>query len=195
MKKFLVLFVFINSMIFGQMFKVGEVQGIFMSIGLGPKFPLGEFAENQNVGVGFDVGLSYADNELAPVFLYGKIGFQHYPGNQEFYARSEYSHFSSNVIMIQGGGRYYFAPLYDDKLLLLPIVEFGFSWGLYDKLHQFKKDSGILDFTEENSKFGFHVGAGFSMFLMDVIAYYNYLHNNQYISFDLRARIPIYIKY
>ena len=45
---------------------------------------------------------------------------------------------------------------------------------LGDRCRVGKIDSDKQNFTEENFKSGFHVGAGFSMFLLDVILYYNF---------------------
>ncbi len=175
-----------------QGFQLGEAKGLFFSVSVGPRFPIGDFADNQNIGVGGDVALSYTDNKFLPVFFYGKLGYQHYPGRQNFYQISDYSSFSSNVFLVELGTRYYFKPIFDDAVLLMPIVEGGISFAYFEKLHQYKLGLGKDDFIEEVFKTGFHIGAGFSMFLLDVIGYYNYFHNNQYISIDLKIRIPIY---
>jgi opacity protein-like surface antigen len=75
----------------------------------------------------------------------------------------------------------------------MPIIDIGAEYSFFEKLHQFKTNSGKQNFIEDSHKFGFHIGAGFSMFILDVITYYNYLPGNQYISFNLRATIPIYV--
>lgn len=195
MKKNLTLLIFLilsSSALFAQSFKLGDAKGLFFGISVGPRFPIGDFADNQNIGVGGDVSLSYTDNKFLPVFFYGKLGYQHYPGKQNFYQNSDYSSFSSNVYLIELGTRYYFKPIFDEVVLLMPIAEGGISFGYFEKLHQYKIGSGHQDFVEEVTKTGFHLGAGFSMFLLDVLGSYNYFHNNQYISIDLKIRIPIY---
>lgn len=164
-----------------------------MGIEVGPRFPIGNFADDQNIGVGADVTFSYTDNEFLPVFLYTSIGYQHYPGKQDLYKKSDYSSFSSNVLIIAPGIRYYFKPIMENIVLLMPIIDIGAEYALFEKWHQFKIDSGKQNYVEEVSKIGFHVGAGFSMFILDVITYYNYLPKNQYFSFNLRATIPIYV--
>jgi hypothetical protein len=95
--------------------------------------------------------------------------------------------------MITPGVRYFFAPLVEDIVLLMPVVELGATVALFEKYHQFKIDRNKQDFVEDQFSAGFHVGAGFSMFLLDVMLRYNYLPSNQFISFDLRARIPIFV--
>lgn len=194
MKKTLFIFFFISSVVFAQLFRFGEAKGLFMSVGVGPKVPIGTFSENRNLGVGFDVAFSYTDNKFLPVFLYTKFGFQHFPGRQSLYKRSDYSSFSTNMIYVSPGIRMYFPPLFNEEFILLPTLEGGLSWALFENYHQFKVDRNRENFVEEESKFGFHVGAGFSMFLLDVMTYYNFFLHNQFLSFDLRVRIPIFVK-
>jgi hypothetical protein len=165
-----------------------------MSVGVGPRFPINEFAKSQNLGVGFDVTFSYTDNAILPIFFYTGIGFQHNPGKQDFYKKSDYSSLSTNILFVNSGVRYYFSPLLEQIILLMPIVDAGVNFGLFEKLHQFKLERNKANFVEEVFKGGAHVGVGFSMFLLDVIAYYNYFPNNEYISFSLKANIPIFIK-
>jgi len=194
MKKLFLLLI-LPSLLFAQEFKYGAAKGLFMGVGVGPRFPIGIFSESQNIGVGFDVTFSYADNELLPFFLYATVGYQHYPGSQDFYKRTDYSSFSSNVLTLSPGIRYYFPPLIESVMLLMPIVDAGLHVAYFERSHQFKLDRGKQNYVEEVAKFGFHVGAGFSMFILDVITYYNYLNNNEYISFNLRATIPIFVTF
>ncbi|MFA7228904.1 MAG: hypothetical protein WC061_07710 [Melioribacteraceae bacterium] len=192
-KKLFILIILSSSSLFAQ-FRFGEAKGLFMSIGVGPRIPVGSMAGNQNIGVGSEVTFSYTDNQFIPFFLYSSIGFQHFPGRQDFYKVSDYSSFSSNVLTIAPGIRYYFKPILESIVLLMPVVDAGVNWALFEKLHQFKTGSGKSNYVEEVTKFGFHFGAGFSMFILDVITYYNYYPSNQYLSFNLKANIPIFVK-
>ena len=183
----------LSSISFAQ-FKFGEAKGLFMAVGVGPKFPIGDFGDRSNIGVGFDVTLSYTDNLFLPVFLYASLGFQHYPGRQDLYKTSDYSSFSTNLLTLSTGVRYYFPPLLENVVLLMPIADAGLQFGYFENFHQFKLDTGKPSYVEQKGKFGFQVGAGFSMFILDVVTYYNYLPNNEYISFVIKANIPIFVK-
>lgn len=191
---FIILILLINSSIHSQIFKPGLAQGLFMSVGVGPKIPIGDFSDSHNIGVGVDFTFSYTDNNLAPLFFYTKVGFQHFPGRQNFYKTSDHSSISSNVIYIYPGARIFLPPIIDQDFLLMPVVEVGASWAWFQTYHQYKLDSGVSNYTDDDTKWGMHIGAGFSMFLLDVITYYNYFHDHQYLSFDIRLRIPIFVK-
>ena len=193
MKKLLLLLILSLSVVQGQTFKFGEAKGLFMAVGVGPKFPIGEFSTKSNIGVGFDITFSYTDNLFLPVFLYSNIGYQHYPGKQDLYKRSDYSSFSSNVLIFSGGVRHYFQPLLENIVLLMPVLDVGVEFAYFENFHQYKLDRNKQNSVEQIGKFGFQVGAGFSMFILDVMTYYNYLKNNQYISFVLKANIPIFV--
>ena len=193
MKKIILMFLLIAPISFAQSFEFGEAKGLFMSVGVGPRFPIGYFGSRNSIGIGFDVNFSYTDNVWLPVFLYTSLGYQNYSGRQDLYKTSDYSSYSSNVIIVKSGVRFYFPPLIENVVLLMPIVDAGLEYGFFENFHQFKVDRNIPSYVEQQGKFGFHLGGGFSMFILDVITYYNYLYKNQYISFDIKANIPIFV--
>lgn len=194
MKKIFIFIVAFTTITTAQIFKFGEAKGLFMAVGVGPKFPIGKFGNNNNIGVGFDVTFSYTDNLFIPIFLYTTIGYGHFPGRQDLYKKSDYSSYSSNVIIIASGIRYYFPPLLENVVLLMPIIDGGIEYAYLENAHQFKLDRNKQNFIEDVGKFGFQIGGGFSMFILDVVTYYNYLPNYQYISFVFKANIPIFVK-
>ncbi len=75
----------------------------------------------------------------------------------------------------------------------MPLVQASASYTYYQKLHEFEKGTGRNNYLEQNSKFGFSVGAGVSMFMMELLTSYNYNPGNQFLSIDLKVRIPLYI--
>lgn len=178
-----------------QDLRFGEVKGLFFSVGVGPRIPVGDFSETHNLGVGFSGALSYTDNLILPLFLYSDLGFQHFPGKQDYYKSSDHSSISTNMISLNIGARHYYSPLVENVILLMPIVEAGLSVSYSHISHQMKLDSGKRNFVEDEVKVGFHVGAGFSMFLLDAMVHYQYFYSRQYISFDLRVRLPVFVTY
>lgn len=192
MKKTVLILFLLVGIIKAQIPEPGQANGLFMDVGIGPRVPIGKFADVQNLGIGFNFAVSYTDNKIIPVFLYSSLGYEHYPGRQDYYKVSDYSSFSTNVLTIKLGARYYLPPIFDQVVLLMPVIEAGPSFALYEKFHQFKTGSGRNNILEDNFKSGFHVGAGVSMFIMDAIFYYNYFQDSQQISFDLKIRIPIF---
>lgn len=172
-----------------------RARGMFGSVGVGPKVPIGTLANKTQVGYGFDLELSYTDNVLMPFFVYGRIGFMQFPGSQSFYQTTDYTHFSTNLLPLSVGVRHYFPPIVKNVALVMPVVDLSANLGIYQNLHQFKSSTGRADFLEEGTVFGLTAGGGVSMFLLDILANYNYFPDNQYLSFDLKLRIPLYITF
>lgn len=195
MKKIIFLILLFSVTSSAQILKLSEARGLFMSFGVGPRMPVFTFSDRFKIGSGFDVTLSYVDSEIIPVFFYINLGYQHHPGKQEFYAISDYSSISSSVIVLNSGIRLYLPPIIKNFVILMPVVEGGFALSNWSNFYQFKIDTNKPDINENITKAGFQVGAGFSMFLMDVMLTYNYFSDNQYLSLDLRVRIPIFVKY
>lgn len=172
-----------------------KARGVFISFGVGPRLPLGLFSERNDLGYGFNLDLSYTDNEILPIFIFAKGGFEQYPGANDFYRSTEYSTYSIYSFPVNGGVRYYFAPMLENVVLFMPVVELSASFSYYRILHEFKPGSGRSNFTEEITKVGGTVGFGISMFLMEIIASYNYFDSNQFLGVDLRVRLPLYINF
>lgn len=195
MKQILLFLSLINLIVIPEMSAADRARGVFLAFGVGPRLPVFDFANSSEVGYGFNIEFSYTDNEFLPVFLFAKIGYEQYPGSQSFYQGSEYSNFSTNILPVNLGARYYFSPLLENVILLMPIVEVSAGYTHYNKLHQFKPGTNRNNFTEESSAFGVSTGVGFSMFLMEMMATYNYFKSNQFVAFDLKVRIPLFINY
>jgi hypothetical protein len=195
LKYFLILIILISSQSFGEKPPSSKATGFFLAFGVGPRVPIGNFANTSILGYGVDVEFSYADNEILPVFLFATLGFEQYPGSQDFFQETNYSNFHTNALPINVGARYYFAPMLENIVLLMPIIQVSASYTYYEKLHEFDSGTGRNNYLEDNSKFGFSVGAGVSMFMMELLAAYNYNPQDQFLSLDLKVRIPLYINF
>ncbi len=194
MKKIIILIFLINTVnIFPQGFSSNHAQGFFIACAVGPRLPVSSFSNSSDLGYGFNVEVSYTNDAYLPVFLYGKIGFNQFPGSQQFYEISDYSNYSTSALPVSVGIRYYFHPLVENVVLFMPIIEASFDYTYFHKLHQFKPASGKSNYFEDISKMGFTAGAGLSMFMLEIVASYHYVKTNQFISVDLRVRLPLYI--
>lgn len=194
--KYLLLTVFISSMIvFAEKPPSSKATGYFVAFGVGPRIPLGDFSSTTDIGYGLNVEFSYTDNEFLPVFLFANVGYEQYPGSQSYFQETEYSNFHTNALPVNIGARYYFAPLLENIVLLMPIIQASASYTYLQTLHEFDQNSGKSNFRDDAHKFGFSVGAGVSMFMMELLATYNFIPSNQFISVDLKVRIPLYINF
>lgn len=193
MNKLLISITIVLSSILSPNYGADKARGFFISFGVGPRLPISNFSASTDLGYGLNLEISYTDNQLIPFFLFSKIGFEQYPGSQSYYESTNYSGFSTTVIPINTGVRYYFAPLLESAFLLIPLIEASAAFSYIKELHQFKLASGKNNFYDENYKFGFSAGVGVSMFLMEVLTSYNYFQNNQFISADLKIRLPLIV--
>lgn len=194
-KYLLISFLLLANISFAEKPPSSKATGFFVAFGVGPRMPIGDFSNTTDIGYGVNVEFSYTDNEFLPVFLFGNIGYEQYPGSQNYFQETDYSNFHTNALPVNIGARYYFAPLLENIVLLLPIVQASASYTYYQTLNEFDQNSGKNNFLENESKFGFSAGAGISMFMMELLTSYNYMPSNQFISVDLKVRIPLYISF
>ena len=167
--------------------------GIFISAGVGPRLPIGQFASSTDLGYGFNVEGSYTDSDYLPFFIFARLGYEQFPGSQDFYQQSDYSNYSTMIVPASLGVRYYFSPLAENVVLFIPVVEASASFTYFQVLNEFKLDAGRTNFKDELWKVGGTVGVGLSMFLLEIMANYTYYKSNQYISFNLSVRLPLFI--
>ncbi len=194
MKKTIIFILLLSSVSMAQGFKLGEARGLFMSVGVGPKMPVGDFSATNDLGIGFDFTFSYTDNQFLPLFFYTRLGFQTFPGSTKMYKTSDYASFTTSEFLIMPGIRFFFPPVISDVILVMPIAEVGPSFGLFSNTHVFKSSSAKTNYDEINGIFGFHVGGGFSMFFLEGMLNYYYFPEHHSISFDLRVQIPVFAK-
>jgi hypothetical protein len=172
-----------------------RASGFFVAFGSGLRMPVGDFANTTDIGYGLNLEFSYTDNEFLPVFLFANIGYEQYPGSQNYFQETEYSNFHTNALPVNIGMRYYFPPLLENIVLFMPIIQASASYTYFQTLNEFDQNSGKTNFLNDESKFGLNFGAGISMFMMELLASYNYVPSNQFISVDLKIRIPLYINF
>jgi len=178
MKKLILIILIVSSFpLFAGTLPSEKARGLFLVFGVGPRFPISSFSNQSSFGYGFDAELDYTDNEYLPVFLFAKLGFQQFPGSQTFYQSSDYSNYSINSFPLTVGVRYFFSPLLENVVLFMPIVEVSAAYNFTQVLHQFKSGTGRSNFVENNSRLGLSGGVGISMFLLEVMATYNYFQS------------------
>lgn len=194
-KYLLTAILFFSTMTIAEIPPSSKATGFFVAFGVGPRMPIGDFSSTTDIGYGVNVEFSYTDTEFLPVFLFANVGYEQYPGSQNYLQETEYSNFHTNALPVNIGARYYFAPLLENIVLLMPIVQASATYTYYQTLNEFDENSGRNNFLDDESKFGFSAGAGVSMFMMELLATYNYMPSNQFISFDLKVRIPLYISF
>lgn len=193
MLNFILIILFTSISAFAEKPPSGKATGFFLGFGVGPRVPVGDFAKSTDIGYGIKVEFSYTDNEVLPFFLFGSLGFEQYPGSQNYFQETVYSNYHTNSLPINLGARYYFPPMLENIVLLMPIIQASFNYTYYQKLHEFDQSAGRNNFLEEKSGIGFSTGVGVSMFMMELLAAYNFTNVDQFLSFDLKVRIPLFI--
>ncbi|MBT8378828.1 MAG: hypothetical protein KJN64_06345 [Ignavibacteria bacterium] len=192
-KYLIIVFIFLSSEFFADEPPASKAVGVFLTAGVGPRIPVGDFSNTTDLGYGIIADISYTDSDYLPFFIFARLGFEQYPGSQDFYLSSDYSNFSTMIVPASLGVRYYFSPLVESIVLLIPVVEASASFTYMKKLHEFKIGTQRNNFNEEVLKFGASAGVGISMFILEIIAHYNYFQSNQYISFNLNVRLPLFV--
>lgn len=192
-KYFLLLILILQGNAFAGEPPASKAVGVFLAAGVGARLPTGDFSKSTDLGYGLNIEASYTDSDHLPFFIFARLGYEQFPGSQDFYQETDYSNYSTTIIPVSLGLRYYFSPLVESVVLLMPIVEGSVSYTYFEVLNEFKADAGRSNYREDLWKFGGTVGAGFSMFILEIMANYTYYESNQYLSFNLNVRLPLFV--
>jgi opacity protein-like surface antigen len=192
-KYFILFFVFLPSVLVAEKPPASKAVGVFLAVGVGARLPASDFSNTTDLGYGLNVEASYTDSDYLPIFIFARIGYEQFPGSQDFYQQTDYSNYSTTIVPVSLGVRYYFSPMVESIVLLMPIVEGSVSYSYFHVLNEFKADAGRTNFKEDLWKFGGNIGAGISMFMLEIMAHYNYYESNQYFSFNLNVRLPLLV--
>ena len=186
--------IFLGPFVHAERPPVSKAVGVFFATGVGARFPVGQFANSSNLGYGLLVAFSYTDSDNLPFFIFARFGYEQFPGSQDYYQETDYSNYSTTIVPISLGARYYFSPLVESAVLLIPVVEASVSYSYFHILNEFKTDASKANYEDDQWKLGGTFSAGFSMFILEILGSYSYYESNQYISINLNVRLPIYIK-
>jgi hypothetical protein len=192
-KYFLLFLIVFQSVALAGEPPASKAVGVFLAAGVGARLPIGDFSNSTDIGYGLNLEASYTDSDHLPFFIFARLGYEQFPGSLDFYQGTDYSNYSTTIIPVSLGLRYYFSPLVESVVLLMPIVEGSVSYTYFEVLNEFKADAGRSNYREDLWKFGGTVGAGFSMFILEIMAHYTYYESNQYLSFNLNVRLPLFV--
>ena len=192
-KYFILFLILLPSVLVAEKPPASKAVGVFLAVGVGARLPVSDFSNTTDLGYGLNVEASYTDSDYLPIFIFARIGYEQFPGSQDFYQQTDYSNYSTTIVPVSLGVRYYFSPMVESIILLMPIVEGCVSYSYFHVLNEFKADAGRTNFKEDLWKFGGNIGAGISMFMLEIMAHYNYYESNQYFSFNLNVRLPLLI--
>ncbi|KAB2907454.1 MAG: hypothetical protein LC102_12270 [Ignavibacteriales bacterium] len=172
-----------------------KARGFFAAFGVGPRVPVGNFSSKTMLGYGFNAEISYVDNKIMPYFLFGRLGFEQFPGSQDYYQLTEITHYSMQYLPMSLGVRHYFPPILKNVFLLTPVAEISAIMVIYQELEDYKAGSHKNSFLEDGVRFGASAGFGISAFVLDMMLNYNIYQDNQFLSLDLKVRLPLYVAF
>ena len=122
-KYFLFLSIILQGSAFAGDPPASKAVGVFVAAGVGPRLPIGEFSTSTYLGYGLNIEASYTDSDHLPFFVFARLGYEQFPGSQDFYQETDYSNYSTTIIPASLGVRYYFDPLVESVVLLIPVIE------------------------------------------------------------------------
>ncbi len=164
-----------------------EVWGLFAAPQLGVRYPSGESYDKHKTGFNIGASLQYATTAF-PFFLKTEFGYSHFPQSKLI----DNAYHQKSIYSVSLGVEYLFYPIFASEAILVPFISFDLRYNFIERMRtEYIPELNNKSFFDQ--KFGFSIGAGVSVFLVDVIAKYYYQTYEPYVGFDFRLRLPVYI--
>lgn len=166
-----------------------EVSGVFVSPYVGIRLPIQEASKKYKTGFSFGGNLEYG-NSAIPFII--RLGFNYTSFPQKGIYNQTYQ--SSSITGVNLGFDYLITPLIASESIVAPFISADFNYNYIERqliyyTYRFETDLKI------DQKFGFTLGAGISLFLVDFVVKYNFLIYEPYLSLDYKLRLPIYVSF
>ncbi|MCX8010687.1 MAG: hypothetical protein N3A61_06005, partial [Ignavibacteria bacterium] len=157
-----------------QLVVAQEAEGIFLNPTIGSRFPIYDASDKHKVGFSLGAKLEYANTAL-PFFITTEIQYTNFPQNK--YVDNAYH--QKSIIGGAIGIEYLFYPFFTSEVIFIPSISFDLrlnyikrAFTTYSPRIQ-TMEPEIIYRTSEDYKFGFGLGAGLSIFLIDInLKYY-----------------------
>ena len=177
----------------GSLLKPGEkglinAGGIFLAPWIGIKFPIKAFRENSNTGLDLGVRLEFAHSKIYPVVVGIFYESQSYNGSDEFKTQNVLGEFKTGITAF-GGSVDVILSKYIRSDFTIPFIVLEAKYMKVTRT--VNPPDANLNVPGDESLIGYSAGAGFTLFIFDIIGTYTFAQDFSTFGFKARFHFPL----
>ncbi len=197
--KFIVLnLLLFSSVLFGQgkdtlltskpMKDYSSPGGIFITPSLGMEIPMSGISGNSNMALSLGAKLEYSSIKIYPFVLGVSFQVNNHNGSEEYRTINLLNTFTTKITSFGISVDFLLAKYLKTKFTVPFFILEGKYFQIQREISPEKELDGIL---KDESGIGVTAGAGFTLYIFDIIGTYSYFEKNSTIGFKTRIRVPI----
>lgn len=169
--------------------KTGKsISAIFLSIGGGLSVPLGPFKTNSNVTFGVLGRIEYSSFSIFPFVIGAEVTYFSYKGDDEFKTANLLTTFETRILSFGLNVEYSLAKILRSSFTMPFLTVDVKNNNIKRTYDEFRTFEGL---PAEESKISVGAGIGFTLFVLDFYAKYNYMKDNSNIGVYTKLKFPV----
>lgn len=197
--KFSVLYILLfSSMLFGQgkdtlitskpKKDYSSPGGLFITPSLGMEIPMSGISGNSNMALSLGAKLEYSSIKIYPFVLGVTFQVNNHNASEEFKTINLLNTYTTKITSFGISVDFLLAKYLKTKFTVPYFILEGKYFQIQREISPEKELAGIL---KDESGIGVTAGAGFTLYIFDIIGTYSYFEKNSTIGFKTRIRVPI----
>lgn len=165
-----------------------SISAIFLSIGGGIAVPLSPFKENSDVTFGLLGRLEFASTSIFPFVIGGEVDYFSYNGADLFKTTNVLTNFKTKILSVGLNIEYSLSKVLRSSFTM-PFLTFDVKNNIIKREYDESRELEAL--PRKETKISVGAGLGFTIFVLDFYAKYNYMKDNSYIGVYTKTKIPV----
>lgn len=162
--------------------------GIFITPSLGMEIPMSGISGNSNMALSLGAKLEYSSIKIYPFVLGVTFQVNNHNGSEEFKTINLLNTYTTKITSFGVSVDFLLAKFLKTKFTVPFFILEGKYFQIQREISPEKELEGIL---KDESGIGVTAGAGFTLYIFDIIGTYSYFEKNSTIGFKTRIRVPI----
>jgi len=162
--------------------------GIFITPSLGMEIPMAGISGNSNMALSLGAKLEYSSIKIYPFILGLSFQVNNHNGSEEYKTINLLNTFTTKITSIGVSVDFLLAKYLKTKFTVPFFLLEGKYFQIQREISPEKDLDGII---KEESGFGVTAGAGFTVYIFDIIGTYSYFQKNSTLGFKTRIRVPV----
>lgn len=162
--------------------------GIFISPVLGAEFPTRDFVSNSKYAFCIGGKLEYSSLNIYPLVIGASIQYQNHSGADDFKTKYLLNSLSTKITSF-GASVDILLNKYLNSSFTIPFVFLEAK--MLNVKREASPESNYPDFKSTDSKIGYGIGGGFTLYIFDIYGTYFYAKEYSTVSVKMRFRFPL----
>ena len=165
-----------------------SISALFLSVGGGISVPLSPFKTSSGVTFGILGRIEFSSHGIFPFVIGGEVTYFSYAGADEFKTVNLLTNFKTTILSYGLNIEYSLAKILRSSFTM-PFLTVDIKSNNIKR--EYDESRNFEDLPREETKISVGAGFGFTLFIFDFYAKYNYMKDNSHVGVYTKTKIPV----